>query len=280
MVNVSQGTMKIIRIKLFNHMQSLPIQYFDSHSHGDIMSIYTNDTDTLRQFLSQSVPQLFNSIITIVSIFVAMITLNIPLTIITLVMVAIMLVVAKNAAALSSKYFNQQQNNLGKLNGFIEEMISGQKVVKVFCYEKRSLARFRSVNEELKESSQKANIYGNILMPIIIQIGNVSYVICAVIGSILILNGYGGLSVGMLVSFLTLNKNFNQPCEIRAYIKAMIENGNEEATPEWIEWAFKKADWYDPTKDVEDEYLGKRDHGKNKDEKDLDKIPVKSSWYW
>lgn len=211
MVNVSQGTMKIIRIKLFNHMQSLPIQYFDSHSHGDIMSIYTNDTDTLRQFLSQSVPQLFNSIITIVSIFVAMITLNIPLTIITLVMVAIMLVVAKNAAALSSKYFNQQQNNLGKLNGFIEEMISGQKVVKVFCYEKRSLARFRSVNEELKESSQKANIYGNILMPIIIQIGNVSYVICAVIGSILILNGYGGLSVGMLVSFLTLNKNFNQP---------------------------------------------------------------------
>ena len=211
MVNVSQGTMKIIRIKLFNHMQSLPIQYFDSHSHGDIMSIYTNDTDTLRQFLSQSIPQLFNSIITIVSIFVAMITLNVPLTIITLVMVAIMLVVAKNAVALSSKYFNQQQNNLGKLNGFIEEMISGQKVVKVFCYEKRSLARFRSVNEELKESSQKANIYGNILMPIIMQIGNVSYVICAVIGSILILNGYGGLSVGMLVSFLTLNKNFNQP---------------------------------------------------------------------
>ena len=211
MVNVSQGTMKIIRIKLFNHMQSLPIQYFDSHSHGDIMSIYTNDTDTLRQFLSQSIPQLFNSIITIVSIFVAMITLNIPLTVITLVMVAIMLVVAKNAAALSSRYFNQQQNNLGKLNGFIEEMISGQKVVKVFCYEKRSLARFRSVNEELKESSQKANIYGNILMPVIMQIGNVSYVICAVIGSVLILNGYGGLSVGMLVSFLTLNKNFNQP---------------------------------------------------------------------
>lgn len=211
MVNVSQGTMKTIRIKLFNHMQSLPIQYFDSHSHGDIMSIYTNDTDTLRQFLSQSVPQLFNSIITIVSIFVAMITLNIPLTIITLVIVAVMLVVAKNAAALSSKYFNQQQNNLGKLNGFIEEMISGQKVVKVFCYEKRSLARFRSVNEELKESSQKANIYGNILMPVIMQIGNVSYVICAVIGSILILNEYGGLSVGMLVSFLTLNKNFNQP---------------------------------------------------------------------
>lgn len=151
MVNVSQGTMKVIRIKLFNHMQSLPIQYFDAHSHGDIMSIYTNDTDTLRQFLSQSVPQLFNSIITIVSIFVAMITLNIPLTIITLVMVAIMLVAAKNTATLSSKYFNQQQNNLGKLNGFIEEMISGQKVVKVFCYEKRSLARFRSVNEELKE---------------------------------------------------------------------------------------------------------------------------------
>ena len=156
MVNVSQGTMKTIRIKLFNHMQSLPIQYFDSHSHGDIMSIYTNDTDTLRQFLSQSIPQLFSSIITIVSIFVAMITLNISLTIITLVMVAIMLVVAKNAAALSSKYFNQQQNNLGKLNGFIEEMVDGVKVVKVFNHEQANIEEFNRRNRILQEAATNA----------------------------------------------------------------------------------------------------------------------------
>ena len=211
MVNVSQGTMKIIRIKLFNHMQSLPIQYFDSHSHGDIMSIYTNDTDTLRQFLSQSVPQLFNSIITIVSIFAAKITLNIPLTVITLVMVAIMLVVAKNAAALSSRYFNQQQNNLGKLNGFIEEMISGQKVVKVFNHEDQAIADFRKLNDELRESAYQAHKFANILMPVTVQLGNISYIICAIVGAILALNGHFALTIGTLVAFLTLNKSFNQP---------------------------------------------------------------------
>ncbi len=211
MVNVGQGTMRNIRKQLFNHMESLPIRYFDTHAHGDIMSIYTNDTDTLRQFISQSLPQLVNGIVTIASIFLAMITLNVPLTIVTLAMVGVMLFVAQKAAILCSKYFIKQQMNLGKVNGYIEEMMNGQKVVKVFCYEKNSLAEFRKVNEELRDSAQKANTYGNILMPVIMQIGNVGYVICAIAGAGLALNGYSGLTIGMLVSFLTLNKNFNQP---------------------------------------------------------------------
>lgn len=211
MVNVGQGTMRNIRKQLFNHMESLPIRYFDTHAHGDIMSIYTNDTDTLRQFISQSLPQLVNGVVTIASIFFAMITLNVPLTIVTLAMVGVMLFVAQKAAILCSKYFIKQQMNLGKVNGYIEEMMSGQKVVKVFCYEKNSLAEFRKVNEELRDSAQKANTYGNILMPVIMQIGNVGYVICAIAGAGLALNGYSGLTIGMLVSFLTLNKNFNQP---------------------------------------------------------------------
>lgn len=211
MVNVGQGTMRNIRKQLFNHMESLPIRYFDTHAHGDIMSIYTNDTDTLRQFISQSLPQLMNGIVTIASIFLAMITLNVPLTIVTLAMVGVMLFAAQKAAILCSKYFIKQQMNLGKVNGYIEEMMSGQKVVKVFCYEKNSLAEFRKVNEELRDSAQKANTYGNILMPVIMQIGNVGYVICAIAGAGLALNGYSGLTIGMLVSFLTLNKNFNQP---------------------------------------------------------------------
>lgn len=211
MVNVGQGTMRNIRKQLFDHMESLPIRYFDTHAHGDIMSIYTNDTDTLRQFISQSLPQLVNSIVTITSVFFAMIILNVPLTIVTLAMVGVMLFVAQKAAILCSKYFIKQQMNLGKVNGYIEEMMSGQKVVKVFCYEKNSLDDFRKVNEELRDSAQKANTYGNILMPVIMQIGNVSYVICAIVGAGFALNGYSGLTIGMLVSFLTLNKNFNQP---------------------------------------------------------------------
>jgi len=222
-VNVSQGTMKIIRIKLFNHMQSLPIQYFDSHSHGDIMSIYTNDTDTLRQFLSQSVPQLFNSIITIVSIFVAMITLNIPLTIITLVMVAIMLVVAKNAAALSSKYFNQQQNNLGKLNGFIEEMMEGSKVIKVFTHEEQSIKDFDQVNDALFEASANANTFTNVLMPVVMNIGYISYVLVAVVGSIFALNHIAGLTLGGIAAFLQLNRSFTNPIgQISMQLNAVI----------------------------------------------------------
>lgn len=211
MVTVSQGTMRTVRKRLFDQMETLPVRYFDTHSHGDIMSVYTNDTDTLRQFLSQSMPQLVNSLITIVSIFCAMVMVSIPLTVLTVLMVAVMLFVTKKAAALSGRYFIKQQEDLGKVNGCIEEMMSGQKVVKVFCHEQKALEGFRRVNENLRDSAEKANTYGNILMPVIMQIGNASYVICAVAGAVMALNGTAGLTLGMLVSFLTLNKNFNQP---------------------------------------------------------------------
>lgn len=211
MVNVSQGTMRNVRKQLFDRMETLPIKYFDTHSHGDIMSVYTNDTDTLRQFLGQSLPQLINSLVTIVSVFVSMLLLNIPLTVITVLMIVLMLFVSMKIGALSGKYFAKQQKNLGTVNGYIEEMMSGQKVVKVFCYEDRSLEKFRELNEELRDSAEKANTYGNILMPVIAQLGNVSYVICAIIGGVLALSGFGSLTVGTLVSFLTLNKNFTQP---------------------------------------------------------------------
>lgn len=211
MVNVSQGTMRKVRRMLFDRMESLPIRYFDTHSHGDIMSIYTNDTDTLRQFLSQSITQVVNSAVTIISVFCAMVMVSVPLTVVTLVMVAAMLFVTRKVAGLSSRYFVKQQNDLGTVNGYIEEMMGGQKVVKVFCHEDKSLEDFRKVNGNLMDSARKANTYGNILMPVIAQLGNVSYVVCAVVGAALALNGYTGLTLGMLVSFLTLNKNFNQP---------------------------------------------------------------------
>ncbi len=211
MVNVSQGTMRNIRKQLFNHMETLPISYFDTHTHGEIMSIYTNDTDTLRQFISQSMPQLVNSLITIVSTFVSMITLNVPLSLIAVVMVALMMVVAMQVAKKSGAYFVKQQSDLANVNGYIEEMMSGQKVVKVFNYEDRTIDKFHEINHELKDSATTANSYSNILMPIITQMGNVSYVICAVVGALLALNGYAGITLGVLVSFLTLNKSFNQP---------------------------------------------------------------------
>ena len=223
MVNVSQGTMRKVRRMLFDRMESLPIRYFDTHFHGDIMSVYTNDTDTLRQFISQSMPQLVNSIVSIVSIFCAMVMVSVPLTVITVLMVCVMLFAMQKVAGLSGTYFVKQQNDLGALNGFIEEMMSGQKVVKVFCHEEKSLSDFRRVNGQLRQSARKANLYGNILMPVVTQLGNVSYVICAVVGAILALNGYGGLTLGMLVSFLTLNKNFNQPfTQISQQINSVI----------------------------------------------------------
>lgn len=211
MVNVSQGTMRKVRRMLFDRMESLPIRYFDTHSHGDIMSIYTNDTDTLRQFLSQSITQVVNSAVTIISVFCAMVMVSVPLTVVTLLLVVVMLFATKKVSGLSSRYFVKQQNDLGAVNGYIEEMMGGQKVVKVFCHEDKSLEDFRKVNGELMDSARKANTYGNILMPVIAQLGNVSYVVCAVVGAALALNGYTGLTLGMLVSFLTLNKNFNQP---------------------------------------------------------------------
>ncbi len=211
MVNVCQGTLKNIRIDMFVHMEKLPIKYFDIHAHGDIMSIYTNDIDTLRQMISQSMPQLLSSVITIVSVFTGMIVLSVPLTVLTVVMVAVMLSVTKKLAGLSGKYFMEQQRNLGTVNGYIEEMMNGQKVVKVFCHEEESIDKFNEINDKLFESADAANKFANILMPINAQLGNISYVLCTMVGGILALNGIGGFTLGGLASFLTLNKSFNMP---------------------------------------------------------------------
>ena len=211
MINVSQGTMRNIRNDMFNKMEALPIKYFDTHPHGDIMSRYTNDIDTLRQMISQSMPQFLNSAITIVSVFVSMIILSVPLTVTTLIMVALMLFVTKKATGLSGRYFMAQQKSIGAVNGFVEEMMEGQKVVKVFCHEQESTARFVQLNDELFDSAYNANKFANVLGPINAQIGNISYVIIAIVGGILALNGIFGFSLGALVSFLTYNRNLNMP---------------------------------------------------------------------
>ena len=211
MIYVSQGTIKNLRVELFSHMQDLPIRYFDSHAHGDIMSIYTNDIDTLRQLISQSLPQILNSAITVVSVFVSMVILNIPLTVLTIVMVIVTTVVTKKFAGFSSCYFLAQQRDLGKVNGFIEEMLNGQKVVKVFTHEQENIEAFDKINDELFESAYNANMYSNMLGPVNAQIGNLSYVLCALAGGVMALSGFGGLTLGKLASFLTFNKSFNMP---------------------------------------------------------------------
>ena len=211
MIYVSQGTIKDLRVELFSHMQDLPIRYFDSHAHGDIMSIYTNDIDTLRQLISQSLPQILNSAITVVSVFVSMVILNIPLTVLTIVMVIVTTVVTKKFAGFSSRYFLAQQRDLGKVNGFIEEMLNGQKVVKVFTHEQENIEAFDKINDELFESAYNANMYSNMLGPVNAQIGNLSYVLCALAGGVMALSGFGGLTLGKLASFLTFNKSFNMP---------------------------------------------------------------------
>lgn len=211
LINVSQGSLKEIRDSMFEHMKKLPIRYFDTHNHGDIMSIYTNDADTLRQMISQSVPQVIVSGITILSVFVSMIIISVPLTCISVFMVIVMLFVSKHVTSRSGKYFYQQQINLGKVNGFIEEMMEGQKVVKVFTHEEEAKKDFDKVNEELFESAYEANKYANILMPLIGNLGYVSYVLVALIGGVLAINGYTNLSIGALASFLQLNRSFNNP---------------------------------------------------------------------
>lgn len=211
MVNVTQGVLKDLRDDLYAHMEKLPIRYFDTHSHGDIMSIYTNDIDTLRQMISQSIPQVINSAFTIVSVFVSMLILNIPLTAVTLIMVTIMIFSSKKAAGQSGKYFMEQQVNLGAVNGYIEEMMNGQKVVKVFCHEEENKENFRELNDKLFASADKANTFANMLGPINAQLGNISYVVCAIVGGMLALNGIGGFTLGGLASFLTFNKSFSMP---------------------------------------------------------------------
>lgn len=211
MTYVTQGCLRDLRNELFEHMEKLPIKYFDTNAHGDIMSVYTNDIDTLRQMISQSIPQLVNSGVTIVSVFVSMVILSIPLTLVTLVMVGVMLTATAYAAKNSGKYFVKQQKNLGKVNGFIEEMMNGQKVVQVFCREEENKKRFKELNDELFESADKAHAFTNVLGPINAQLGNVSYVLCAIVGGALALGNVWGFTLGKLASFLTFNKSFSMP---------------------------------------------------------------------
>ncbi len=215
MITVTQGTMRDLRNDIFRHMESLPIKYFDTHAHGDIMSVYTNDVDTLRQMISQSMTQVFTSAITIVASLVSMFALSVPLTLLTLAMVGVMLFVSKTLAGKSGKYFVAQQTDLGAENGFIEEMMKGQKVVKVFNHEEQSVEDFDVLNDKLFDSSYNANMFANVIMPVNGQLGNLSYVLCAIAGSLLAISCGGipvlGLSLGSLVSFLTFNKNFSQP---------------------------------------------------------------------
>ena len=223
MVNVTQGMLKTFRDSMFTKMEQLPIKYFDTHAHGDIMSMYTNDTDTLRQMISQSMPQLFNSAITIISTTVCMFMLNIPLTALTFFMVGIMLVLTRKIGGLSAKHFIAQQEDIGTVNGYIEEMMQGQRVVKVFCHEEESKEAFDKLNDALCESSYKANNYSNILGPINAQLGNISYVLCAIVGGVLAIGNVGGFTLGGLASFLTFNKNFNMPInQISMQINAIV----------------------------------------------------------
>ena len=211
MVNVSQGTMRHLRDDLFRKMEALPIKYFDNHAHGDIMSVYTNDVDTLRQLLSQSIPQIINSVITMAATLVTMIILNPALTVISILTAVVMLLVTANFSKLSGRYYIRQQVDLGIVDGFIEEMLDGQKVVKVFCHEQAAMDDFHKVNEELRNSTNKANSYANLLMPVNANIGWISYALVAIIGAILGINGLAGVTIGTVITFVGLNKSFTNP---------------------------------------------------------------------
>ena len=211
MVTVSQGTMLRLRDDLFQSMERLPIKYFDTHAHGDIMSVYTNDVDTLRQLLCQSIPQIINSVITMVATLISMIVLNPALTVISIVTAVVMLLVTSNFSKLSGKYYVRQQRDLGIVDGFIEEMLDGQKVVKVFCHEEAAKADFHKVNDQLRDSADKANRYANLLMPVNANIGWLSYALVAIIGAVLGINGLAGVTVGTVITFVGLNKSFTQP---------------------------------------------------------------------
>ena len=255
MVTVAQGTMRNLRIELFEHMESLPIQYFDTHTHGNIMSVYTNDIDTLRQLISQSLPEVINSAFTIIMTFISMIALNLPLTVVTIIMLCVMLFVTSRFSRRAGKYFVKQQQDLGNLNGYIEEMMEGQKVVKVFCHEEKAIAKFRKVNHVLQGSAATANSIINMMLPINGNLGNVSYVLCAIVGAAFALQGYAGTTLGTLVSFLTLNKNALRPVtqisqQLNSIIMAMagaerVFNMMDESPEEdqgYVELVYAKAD--------------------------------------
>lgn len=211
MVKISQGTLKQIRDDMFSHMQELPIGYFDTHTHGDIMSHYTNDTDTLRQFISQALPQFISAVVTVIAILISMIASNIPLTILVIIVTLLMTFATNKIGGASAKYFIKQQETLGSVTGYIEEMINGQKVIKVFCHEEKAKQSFDKKNKQLCDDSALANKYGNILMPTIMQLGNLQYVLIALIGGYMAINGIGSVTVGMIVAFLNLSKTFCMP---------------------------------------------------------------------
>jgi len=211
MVLITQGVMRNLRNDMFEKMESLPIKYFDTHAHGDIMSMYTNDVDTLRQMVSQSIPQLISSAITVVTVLSYMFILSVPLTLVTLLMVTIMMVSAKKVGGLSSRFFLSQQIDIGAVNGYVEEMMNGQKVVKVFCHEDEAMEKFNELNDKLFDSAYHANMFANIMGPINAQLGNLSYVVCTVVGGLFALTGISGLTLGSLASFLNFNRSFNMP---------------------------------------------------------------------
>ncbi len=211
MIFVTQGTLRNLRLRLYDKMERLPIRYFDTHAHGDIMSVYTNDIDTMRQMISQSMIQVINSVVTIVSVLISMIALCVPMTLVTLFMVGVMLMISMRRLMSAGAFFVRQQKALGEVNGFIEEMMDGQKVVKVFCHEEETLDDFRKLNAALRDSACAANQISNTVMPVNVAVGNVSYVLCAILGGMLAAGGYMGVTIGTIVSFLSLNKSFNQP---------------------------------------------------------------------
>ena len=211
MVNISQGTLKKIRDEMFSKMQKLPIRYFDTHTHGDIMSHYTNDTDTLEQMIAQSMPQLISSVITVIGVFIAMIVTNVYLTMVVIISLIFMLTITKKIAGRSGKYFMRQQKQIGKVNGYIEEMINGQKVVKVFCHEEKSKEDFDKINDELFDAMNNANKFANILMPTLVALGNIQYALVAIVGGILAVNGIGNITTGLIIAFLQLSKTFTRP---------------------------------------------------------------------
>lgn len=216
MMYISQGVLKDIRDEMFAHMETLPIKYFDTHQHGDIMSHYTNDTDTLRQMVSQSIPNLFSSAITLISTVISMLILSVPLTLLVFVGVFVMLTVSGKIGGNSARYFVAQQQSLGKTNGYIEEMMDGQKVIKVFCHEDQATEEFNQLNDELFDTARNANTFANILMPINANIGNINYVVILIAGSLFAINGFGGLTLGAIASFLQLTKSFNHPISMVA----------------------------------------------------------------
>lgn len=222
MVNISQGCLKTIRDDMFNHMQSLPIRYFDTHTHGDIMSHYTNDTDTLRQFISQALPQLFSSVLSVIFSFCIMVYYSVLLSVVVIIITVVILLITKYIASHSTKYFTRQQSSLGNINGYIEEMLEGQKVIKVFCHEEKSKDGFDKKNDILFEDSKKANRYANVLMPILSQIGNLQYIILAILGGYLVLSNSGAITAGVVVAFLSLSKAFSMPIQQISQQMSMI----------------------------------------------------------